>query len=253
MNISRFKKVVFGTMAACMLLAGAQTVTASAASTNNSDRTEMQEKMAAAQEENTDTLFELFVTYGILSSTDQAATVREAYDEAQAERKEMMEATKDMTAEERQAYMEENAETADFIDQLVDDGVLTDEEAELLTVFFPECKAKSDSDTQPTDETRQAEREAALALLVDAGIITDDQSDAVLDLSESTAQPTAPAEGSEPSEYGPYADLVDDGTLTADQATLLMAALGHGGGQGGPNGQGGPGQGGTPPSNSSSN
>ena len=229
MESKRIKKFVFGTMAICVLAAGAHTITASAATTNKSDnRAEMQQKMEAAQTERTEKMFDLFVSFGILDNADQAEKVKEYFTALQEKRKTVMEATKDMTDTERKAYFEANAGTQEDItnSSLVTDGIITEDQAATLALFLGGHK-KTDSTEAPTEATIQAEKQATLNKLVEKGILTDSQASAVLNLKP------------EIREYGIYTDLVDNGTLDPDQANLLLSMDGgHGGFGGGPGGPG---------------
>lgn len=150
---------------------------------------------------------------------------------------------KNMTDAERKTYFESNKGTApemkcDIYSQAVSQGIITQDKADAV-------KAKLDA-------ARQTQMKAMMTKgldgVVTAGTITQDQADKVVAFitsQEANKKPsldkepgTRPEQKPDPANApkNPLSSLVDDGTLTQDQADAVLKVLPMGGGHGGPGG-----------------
>lgn len=190
---------------------------------------------------NIDELTKDLVEQGIITQ-ETADKLTSFMDEKDAERKTEMEKLQNMTEEERKAYLEnkKSSETdtkSDFWSEAVDEGILTQEQVDSIKAYI-----EKQAETQ-----RQQQQKEELDNLVSAGLITQEQEEKIIeyynnqeearkaemekikDMTEEerkayleSKKDTKPEDGTS---VTPLQKLVDDGTLTQDQAQAVVKAL----------------------------
>jgi len=204
-----------------------------------------QAKRDEARKEQLDNL----VNEGLITQ-DQEDEMIAYYEEQEQTRQAEMEKVKAMTEDERKAYLEsmkdsKSDEKPDAMAGLVEAGILTQDEADAISEYYQEqMKAKMEE----AQAKRQEEIQTQLDSLVSAGTITDEQEAKIITyLNEQEETRKAEMEkvksmtederkayleskkDSTQAEKGTIANplqaLVDDGTLTQDQADAVAKAL----------------------------
>lgn len=220
-----------------------------------------QEKREEEQKEQLDS----YVDEGLITE-DQEEAIIAYYKDEEEDRKAEMEKVKDMTEEERKAYFESKksaksedakpGERPDRMKALVDAGILTQDEADAINEYEQEQMQEKMAEEQAKRDEEQKEK---LDSLVDDGTITEDQADAILayleeeqeereaerekmkDMTEEERKTYFENKKDTKSEEkpSPLKELVDDGTLTQEEADAVVKALfQQGSGAGGPGGPG---------------
>lgn len=208
----------------------------------------LKEKAAAESRQKTaDNLSDL-VEKGTLTQT-QVDQILDKYESIQKDREAQMEKMKAMTDDERKAYFEANKDNAqkpaDLESQLVEAGIITQEQADAIKANMTE-KAEKENQQRLTDK---------LAAFVEKGTITQDQSDKIL-AALNTAQEAQKAnleklkdmtqeereqyfqtikenakddsgEHKKGDRVNPLSQLVEDGTLTQEQADAIGGLFFH--------------------------
>ncbi|MDI3481237.1 MAG: hypothetical protein PWQ97_892 [Tepidanaerobacteraceae bacterium] len=203
-----------------------------------------QAKREAQQKERLDNL----VSQGLITQ-DQEEKIMEYYKTQEEERKAEMEKIKNMTEDERKAYFEQKKESnstakPDPMQGLVEAGILTQDEADAINEYYQQqMKAKMEE----AQAKRQEEIESQLDSLVSAGTITQEQKEKILaylneqeearqaemekikNMTEDERKAYFEEKKNSKSEKGTVADplqeLVDNGTLTQEQADAVAKAL----------------------------
>lgn len=169
------------------------------------------------------------------------------------EQKTKAEEFKNLSEEERQALKDQQKEKkADLFSQAVDEGIITQAECDTIHQNIQE-KAKQE---------RQQNTQTKIDELVNQGTITNEQAASILEnMSKKQEKPERDVSKSSSIQNdnkdqknslvnrgerpAPFKDLVDDGTLTQEQADSVSKAMqpsvNRGEGHGGPGGPGGPG------------
>ncbi|MCR4430956.1 MAG: hypothetical protein NUV45_08070 [Tepidanaerobacteraceae bacterium] len=208
----------------------------------------LEEQAQAKRQEQQKERLDNLVSQGLITQ-EQEQKIMEYYKAQEEERKAEMEKIKSMTEEERKAYFEEKKSSnssakPDHMQELVEAGILTQDEADAINKYYEEqMKAKMEE----AQAKRQQEIESQLDSLVSAGTITQEQKEKILAyLNEKEEARKAEMEKvknmteeerkaymeqkreSTPKKgeaIGPLQELVDNGTLTADQAEAVSKAL----------------------------
>jgi len=185
---------------------------------------ENQEKREAALEE----ALENLVDAGLIDQ-DQADQILDYYNEEQASRQSQMEAVKDMTEEEREAYLESKKDSnqdsqSGVGGELVEAGILTQEEVDSIREYYQEQAAQN----------RQEMLQEKLDSLVEEGTITDTQADEILAYLNDRQETVSTQERTRGSEMqnmtaeerqNPLQDLIDSGVLTEEEASAVSDTL----------------------------
>ena len=101
------------------------------------EATAIRDKQKAIMEEKKAEQLKSLVDKGVITD-DQLQKVNEYMKSAQQERQQLLEKVKGMTAEERKAYFESNKDSRkDTLQKMVDDGVITQDQAKELRKVFP--------------------------------------------------------------------------------------------------------------------
>lgn len=131
-------------------------------------QTYQSEKQSTSMQERLDKLVE----EGKITS-EQSEAILEAFENISAERKATLEKIKDMTQEERQAYLQEHKSEFNPWQQLVEDGVLTQDQLDAMkgNVEKPQLRININA-------------EGRLNQLVEDGKLTSEQSEAILEAIE---------------------------------------------------------------------
>lgn len=180
--------------------------------------------------------FSQFVTDGVI---DQAtADAIAAYMEEQAEtRKPEMDAMKDMTEDERQAFFESNKDTErpDMFAEMVTAGVITQEQADALNAAMPE-RPENDGDMAADGDMKGGGRgQMNFDNLVENGIISQATADAMTAYMEAqhetrraemetTTGTTEGTGGKDGQRLDIFAEMVSAGIITQEQADAISAA-----------------------------
>ena len=151
-----------------------------------------------------------------------------------------------LTEDQRLAIAEETKSIlADAIEQLVEDGTITKEEADLMCQGNKGEKVRLDMAAEKFDaiqQARQTSMEKAAANLVGEGVLTQEEADAMLVKPEKEMrqkgnvifqnltedQRAALEEAKKANLEAALAELVDNGTITQEQADQISIAPNHG-------------------------
>lgn len=176
---------------------------------------------------------DVLVTAGLIDQ-EIASSITEFIAAKDAERDIEREKVQAMTVEERQAYFEEKSTEVkvNLFDELVTDGILTQTQADAIHDYVQTERRAA----------QEAKMTAILATLVTDNTITQAQADAILanmevqqaareaerDLVDAMTDAERDAYFADRVKTHPLDNLVEDGTITQEQADAVTGEMGHG-------------------------